>query len=66
MWRSVKADVISCSFGYLAHAQELEDGTRLLTKIDLFEVTLTPSPMNPQARVISYKADQPPMIEGSS
>lgn len=57
--------MISCSFGYLAESEQLEDGTRLLTKVDLFEVTLTPSPMNPGARVISYKGGQPPVPEGS-
>jgi HK97 family phage prohead protease len=54
-WRAVKANALSVSFGYLADDRMLEDGTRLLTRIDLLEVTLTPSPMNPNARVLSHK-----------
>ncbi len=62
VWRLVRSGVVACSFGYLAEAsREQSDGTRLLTKIDLFEVTLTPSPMNPETRVLDYKraADRP-------
>jgi len=63
VWRLVRSGVVACSFGYLAEAsREQSDGTRLLTKIDLFEVTLTPSPMNPETRVIDYKAASAPAV----
>lgn len=65
VWRLVKRNALACSFGYMADGKKLEDGTRLLTKIDLFEVTLTPSPMNPHTRVLSWKsasADSEPEI----
>ena len=52
----MKADSIGVSFGYLAESEEGADGTRLLTSIDLFEISLTPSPMNPDARVLAWKS----------
>ena len=55
-WRLVKADSVGVSFGYTAETEQLEDGTRLLTDIDLFEVSLTPAPMNPDARVLDWKS----------
>jgi len=61
VWRLVKSNVIACSFGYMAESTKQADGTRLLTMIDLFEVTLTASPMNAGTRVLDYKraADRP-------
>jgi uncharacterized protein len=55
-WRLVKADSVGVSFGYTAETERLEDGTRLLTSVDLFEVSLTPAPMNPDARVLDWKS----------
>lgn len=55
-WRLVKADSIGVSFGYLSESQDGADGTRLLTSIDLFELSLTPSPMNADTRVLAWKS----------
>ena len=56
-WRSVKRGRISLSFGYLTEAdREGSDGVKELTQIDLMEVTLTSTPANPDARVLSAKS----------
>jgi HK97 family phage prohead protease len=55
-WRSMKAGRIALSFGYLVTADfKREDGVRELLGIDLFEVSLTPSPANPDTRIVSMK-----------
>jgi HK97 family phage prohead protease len=55
-WRSIKSDSIGVSFGYMATESDTGDGTRLLTSIDLYEVSLTATPMHPAARVVSWKS----------
>ena len=56
-WRSMKNGTISLSFGYMVTAdRERPDGVRELLGIDLFEVTLTPSPANPETRIVSMKS----------
>jgi HK97 family phage prohead protease len=43
VWRLLKSNSVAFSFGYLTTgARELGDGTRLLTELDLFEVSVTP------------------------
>ena len=39
-------------------ATEVEDGDgmRLLTSIDLYEISLTATPMNPAAKVVSWRS----------
>ena len=56
VWRLVKADTLGVSFGYMSEHTDAPDGTRLLHRVDLFEVSLTPAPMNPGARVLDWKA----------
>lgn len=56
VWRLVKSDSLGVSFGYMAESTEGPDGTRLLTKVDLFEISLTPAPMNPGAKVLAWKS----------
>jgi HK97 family phage prohead protease len=56
-WRSMKNGTISLSFGFLVtDARKRDDGVRELLGIDLFEVSLTPAPANPQTRVTSMKS----------
>ena len=56
-WRSMKAGRIALSFGYLVtHDFKRDDGVRELLGIDLFEISLTPSPANPDTRVVSMKS----------
>jgi HK97 family phage prohead protease len=56
-WRLVKADTVSLSFGFLGEVTpRAKDGTREITNIDLYEVSLTPAPANPDTRFLSLKA----------
>ena len=55
-WRSVKAGRIGLSFGYVATDEREAEGMKLLTTLDLFEVTLTASPANAETRVLSTKS----------
>ena len=58
VWRSVKNNTIGLSFGYLVKADRVrDDGVRELLELDLFEVSLTPVPVNPNTRVLSTKSD---------
>jgi Escherichia/Staphylococcus phage prohead protease len=60
-WRSMKANAISVSFGYTAPgSRKRRDGIRELTEIDLFEVSLTPQPANPDTRILEMKSTEPP------
>jgi phage head maturation protease len=55
-WRLVKSDSIGVSFGYVAEEVDGGDGTRLLISIDLYEISLTATPMHPDAKVVSWKS----------
>jgi HK97 family phage prohead protease len=60
-WRSMKANALSLSFGYAAPGtRKRKDGMRELTEIDLFEISVVPSPANPDTRFIELKSDAPP------
>jgi HK97 family phage prohead protease len=59
-WRAMKADVVGLSFGYLATgSHEREDGVRVLTELDVYEVSITGAPMNARARFLSLKSLTP-------
>lgn len=56
-WRSMKANRVGLSFGYLVEEDALaEDGIRELKKLDLFEITITPAPANPDTRFLDLKS----------
>jgi HK97 family phage prohead protease len=56
-WRSMKNNTVSLSFGYMVLADHKRtDGVRELRQLDLFEVSLTPSPANADTRVLSMKS----------
>jgi uncharacterized protein len=60
-WRHlVKSDSIGVSFGYMAEQVDAGNGTRLLTSIDLYEISLTATPMNADAKVVSWKSASNP------
>jgi HK97 family phage prohead protease len=60
VWQLVKNNTISLSFGYLVtDASKRADGIQELREIDLFEVSLTPAPANPDTRVLSFKSTDP-------
>jgi Escherichia/Staphylococcus phage prohead protease len=56
-WRSMKNDSIASSFGFLVtDATERGDGVKELREIDLFEISLTPTPANADTRIVSMKS----------
>lgn len=56
-WRLMKADSVSLSFGYMVtDSAEAKDGVLELKTIDLFEVSVTPAPMNPDTRFLALKS----------
>lgn len=55
-WRSMKRNRAALSIGYLVlDKSRRPDGLLELREIDLFEVSITPSPANPDTRVLSTK-----------
>ena len=62
-WRSIKNDSVGVSFGYLSEEESDEDGYRLLKSIDLYEISLTPTPMNADTRVVSWKSSKPEPVD---
>jgi HK97 family phage prohead protease len=56
VWRSVKNNTVGLSFGYPVKAdRQRNDGVRELLALDLYEISLTGAPANPNARVLSTK-----------
>jgi Caudovirus prohead serine protease len=48
---------VGLSFGYLVtSAHDEADGVKVLDSVDLFEITLTPSPANADTRILSTKS----------
>jgi Escherichia/Staphylococcus phage prohead protease len=56
VWRSLKANALGFSFGYIATQSREEGKVRVLDEIDLFEVTVTASPANERTRLLALKA----------
>ena len=56
-WRQVKMGTLGFSFGYLIlKAAKRTGGGRQISELDVFEITATPTPMNADTRVLTYKA----------
>jgi len=55
-WRSMKHNAIGLSFGFLTVDSHDDDGVRVLDEVDLFEITLTPSPANADTRITEMKS----------
>lgn len=56
-WRLMKKNAVGLSFGYLVNQDAKgADGVRELKSIDLFEITITPAPVNPDTRFLDLKA----------
>jgi HK97 family phage prohead protease len=56
-WRSMKANRVALSFGYLVtDGGEAKDGVYELKSVDLFEISVTPAPMNPDTRFLALKS----------
>jgi HK97 family phage prohead protease len=63
-WRLVKARNVALSFGYLVtDAVKRADGIQELRELDLYEISLTPAPANPDTRILSFKSTDPPESE---
>ena len=55
-WRSMRDDRVSLSFGYLTvNSHQREKFTDLL-ELDLFEISIVPSPANPHTRILELKS----------
>jgi Caudovirus prohead serine protease len=51
---------VSLSFGYLATDKEMRtDGVQEPRELDLFEISLVPTPANADTRILSYKSASP-------
>lgn len=56
-WRAMKSNSMALSFGYMVvDGAEAEDGVYELKSIDLFEISVTPSPMNADTRFLDLKS----------
>jgi hypothetical protein len=54
----MKANAVALSFGYLVIDQKQgRDGINELREIDLFEISIVPSPANPDTRILEMKSD---------
>jgi uncharacterized protein len=63
-WRSMKANAVSLSFGYLTtDSFKRSDGIQELRELDLFEISITPAPANPDTRILSVKSTGLPQQE---
>jgi HK97 family phage prohead protease len=66
VWRLMKGGVVGFSFGYLipeGGAVKRAGGGRRIVQLDVFEITVTPAPMNAGTRGLSNKSaegDEPP------
>jgi hypothetical protein len=68
VWRLVKANTVGFSFGYMpTKSRKRSDGGRELLELDIFEISITPSPMNNRTRVLSTKSlDIAPELIGTA
>lgn len=64
VWKSLKRGRIAFSFGFLTvKSRERPDGVKELLELDIFEVSVTASPMNNMTRVLSTKSMDEPRYE---
>jgi HK97 family phage prohead protease len=55
-WRSMKDSRVSLSFGYMVVRDRKRGDIRDLHELDLFEISIVPSPANPQTRILEMKS----------
>ena len=56
-WRLMKDHAVSLSFGYLTvNSFRRPDGVKELRELDLFEISITPSPANPDTHILETKS----------
>ncbi len=59
VWRLMKARTVGLSFGFMVTKDHTEDGVRVLDELDVFEISVTASPANPDTRILSTKSATP-------
>lgn len=63
-WRLMKKNAVALSFGYLVTEDaKAKDGVRELKAIDLFEITITPAPANPETRFLNMKSQTEALLD---
>jgi HK97 family phage prohead protease len=55
-WRSMKDKRVALSFGYLTVKSRKRGEVTDLLELDLFEISIVPSPANPQTRILEMKS----------
>jgi HK97 family phage prohead protease len=55
-WRSMKDNRVGLSFGYMTVKSQRRDGINHLLELDLYEISIVPSPANPQTRILEMKS----------
>jgi HK97 family phage prohead protease len=55
-WRSMKDNRVALSFGYLTVESRKRGGINELLELDLYEISIVPSPANPQTRILEMKS----------
>jgi HK97 family phage prohead protease len=64
VWRLIKSGVVGFSYGYLVlDSVKRADGARELRKVDIFEISVTATPMNGGTRVTDWKSTEQPEPE---
>ena len=56
VWRSIKAGTAGFSIGFMAKSRPRKGGGRILTEIDLLEISATSTPMHPATRALNWKS----------
>ena len=57
VWRQIKSGSVGFSIGFMAKSRDTKDGGRVLTEIDLLEISATSTPAHPATRVLGWKTN---------
>jgi phage head maturation protease len=55
-WRSMKNEAVALSFGYMTVNSRKRGDTTELIELDLYEISITPTPANPHTRILEMKS----------
>lgn len=55
-WKQIKRGTAGFSIGFMSKSSPRNGGGRTITEVDLFEVSITPTPMNAATRATSWKS----------
>ena len=56
VWAQIKAGSMGFSIGFMAESRASKDGGRVLTEIDVLEISATSTPAHPATRVLGWKS----------